>query len=65
MATTSSIRNRTMKQPKPNHKWFLCIEAGGCLDDEEFVIEAKSLDEAVANASMFNASVIRELKDKE
>ena len=54
-----------MKQPKPNHKWFLCIEAGGCLDDEEFVIEAKSLDEAVADASMWNASVIRELKDKE
>jgi hypothetical protein len=51
--------------PKPNHKWFLCIEAGGCLDDEEFIIEAKSLDEAVANASMWNASVIRELKDKE
>ena len=54
-----------MKQPKPNHKWFLCIEAGGCLDDEEFVIEAKSLNEAVANASMWNASVIRELNNNE
>ena len=54
-----------MKQPKPNHKWFLCIDSGGCLDDEEFVVEAKSLDEARAGASMWNASVIRELDDNE
>ena len=54
-----------MKKPKTNHKWFLCIEAGGCLDDEEFVVEAKSLDEARADASMWNASVIRELNNNE
>ena len=55
----------TMKQLKPNHKWFLCIEPGGCLDDEEFVIQAKSLDEARTDASMWNASVIRELDNSE
>ncbi|WP_293963026.1 hypothetical protein [Sneathiella sp.] len=54
-----------MKQLKPNHKWFLCIEPGGCLDDEEFVIQAKSLDEARTDASMWNASVIRELDNSE
>ena len=54
-----------MKQPKPNHKWFLCIEAGGWLEEEEFVVEAKSLDEARTDASIWNASVIRELDDNE
>ena len=54
-----------MKQPKPDHNWFLCIEAGGCLDDEKFVIEAKSMDEAKADASIWNASVIKELDNSE
>ena len=54
-----------MKQPKPDHKWFLCIEAGGCLEEEEFVVEAKSLDEARTDASMWNASVIKELDNNE
>ena len=54
-----------MKQPKSNHKWFLCIEPGGCLDDEKFVIEAKSMDEAKADASIWNASVIKELDNSE
>ena len=54
-----------MKQPKPNHKWFLCKEPGGCLDDDEFVIQAKSLEEARADASIWNASVIRELDTSE
>ena len=54
-----------MKQPKSNHKWFLCIEPGGCLDDEKFVIEAKSMDEAKADASIWNASMIKELDNSE
>ena len=54
-----------MKQPKSNHKWVLCIEPGGCLDDEKFVIEAKSMDEAKADASIWNASVIKELDNSE
>ena len=54
-----------MKQLKPDHKGFLCIEAGGGLEEEEFVIQAKSLDEARTDASMWNASIIRQLDNSE
>jgi len=39
-------------------KKYLCIE-----DNEEFIIEADNLQQAREDASMYNASVIKEIRE--
>ena len=47
-------------------KWFLAREAGGAaLPDEEWAVKAKTLKEAAAKVSLFNAVIVRELDPDE
>ena len=56
-----------MKKPSNGNKWFLCREPGGCLPDEDFVIQAPDLNEARSDAVLYygGAVVLRELANEE